>query len=201
MPDFSVGSYLAGDVCRFHDVASERHPDGKTYVVQPPSAEDEIRLRRFIRLQSQSEDGTLSGDALAELTTLVTGKDGEPVDLGHKLLGATYQEMVDDGVRPTHIDMLGGLVMTTYGMSAGSAQMVVTAAAGEARAAANRAERRAAAKKTPAKKAAARKRPSSLPKDGPNSSPASTAALAQSPASTRTRSTSAAKKAAARKAS
>lgn len=197
MPEFDVTSYLAGDACKFHGVASEKHPEGKTYVVPPPSAEDELRLRRLVKLQEQTPPGkdgrpsdpAASPEYVRELLALIVGPNGEPMDIEQKLLGPAYPQMVADGVSPTHIEMLSQLVMTAYGVSSGAAQLVVRRAEGEALAAANRATRRA-------KSNAPVKPRASSPKAGSKSKPASTAKSTRSTrtaASTRGSATSAAR--------
>jgi hypothetical protein len=182
MPEFNVGDYLSNDALILHGVAGVKHPNGKTYTIAAPSAEDELRMRRIVQIQN-AQAGDASKASLAdELRSLLT-TDGAELTVPQKLLGAAHDEMVADGVTPTHIDKLAQIVMTNFGVNEYSARMVVSAAQGEALARANRATRRAAAKSP------ARKRSASKPKAGTKSSPASgakstpaTAAAASTPA-------------------
>lgn len=192
MPEYNVGDFLAGDAIVFHGVAGEKHPDGKTYTVAAPCAEDELRLRRIVQIEDNDDDTV---DLSAELDALLT-VDGKRLTMPQKLLGPAFDEMTADGVTPTHIDRLASLVVTNYGVNEQAAQLTVAAAVGEAVARTqNRAERRAAAK------SAARKPRASAPKGGSNSSRASGATKAPTKAagSTPRRSTSAARKQPARK--
>jgi hypothetical protein len=187
MPEFNVKDYLSNDALTLHDVPSVKHPKGTSYTIPAPSADEELRMRRIVQIREQqaaAEEAAKADDAdeatkekvadvivesMQETAALLLGADGETFTFQEKMLGTAYAKMVEDGVKPSHIDRLASLVMTNYGMGEPMAGMIVEHAQGEALARANRATRRAVAKASP------RKRRASKPKAGLKSSPASTA--------------------------
>lgn len=141
-----------------------RFPNGKTYRVASPSATVGLWLVGLTDLGLRVNAGAdLTPDDLARLKL---DDEGEKT-LYQRVLGATYDEMVADGILWTALGKVGRDAYLCFAMSQEAAD-VALAAVGEAGARGNRATHRATAKKT----------------GGSKSRRASTAATASVPAPT-----------------
>lgn len=185
MPNVSARAYLSDDEYVIRDVPSEKHPDGKTYIVAAPNAADEMLMRQIVKLQDAlppDQKMRLSPEIHDLTARLCRDDEGKEVSFERKMLGPALDEMEVDEVKPRHIGKLAALVMTNYGKSEGMAYAVVAAAEGEALARENRATRRAEAKK-----------PANSPRKAGSKSPRASggASTRRAPATTRGRGTSA----------
>lgn len=180
MGHIDLATYLSDDTLVLDGVASAKYPDGKSYTIVSPSAEDGLRLQRVVQ-QSGPKLQDVSVDNAEILMALCRDAEGNEITLAEKLIGPkVHAEMVADGVSLTRISLIEEVLTLHYGIGPEVTTLVV-AAAGEAVARANRASRRAAAKKAPSRKRTARKTA------GSKSSPAAGGTPAQPRARTSTR--------------
>lgn len=130
MPSLDLSTYLADDALTLPGVVSEKHPRGKSYTIASPSAKTALRLQRVMQLRQASgpDAAPPAAEQIAELAELLTDDEGAPVDFHVKLMGATYQQMLDDGVSAENLGRITTLVVTYYGVGSAVAEALVKAA-------------------------------------------------------------------------
>lgn len=182
MADLDYGDFLAEDRHTLRRIPSEKYPgpEGKDYRVLSLSAKDALKLRR---MQSFGEGSDRDPSTLAKRLEATTDFIGDAESFEAKLLGATLEEMLEDGVSQSALEH----VVTTLTILATSGEEItrmVIEEQGKAVVRANRADKRAAAKAartgggrsttSPGRAASPRKKPAR--KAGSSSTPASGAA-------------------------
>lgn len=147
MPTLDLSDFLADDALTLTGIVSTKHPDGKSYTIVSPSAKMGLRLQRVMQTWSATGPTTPpNAEQITELLGLVTDDGGNPIDFHVKLMGDTYQQMVDDGVSAEGLDRITSLVVTYYGTGSAMAKALVEAASEGKTEAPNRAARRSGAK-------------------------------------------------------
>lgn len=120
-----------------------RFPNGKTYRVTSPSAKTGLWLTAMADLGLKVKAGA---DVTPEDVAQLHLDDEGEKSLYQRVLGATYDEMLADGLKWTVLQRIGQDAYLCFAMSPDAANAVL-AGQGEAVARANRAARRAATKK------------------------------------------------------
>jgi len=122
----------------FEDPA--RFPDGKTYRVASPSAKVGLWLTALAELGMKANTGA---DLAVEDIERIKLDDDDEKTLYQRVLGATYDEMLADGLKWTVLQRVGQDAYLCFAMSQDIANSALVGR-GEAVARANRATRRAA---------------------------------------------------------
>lgn len=108
-----LAGYLEDDGLELPGIPSRAHPDGKTYYVASPDAKTGLRLAAMAEAITAAERGGNVDQRTRDALEL--DDDGEK-DLYRKVLGDTYDEMVDDGVSWVRIQRLGQYLFLHFAM-------------------------------------------------------------------------------------
>lgn len=133
-------AFLEDDKLVLQGVVSDKFPDGKTYSVDSPSAATGLWLQTLLQVGAKARVGAPMTDTEREQLHL---DDEQEETLYKRVLAATYDEMIADGVSWTRLQKIGQYAFTYYAMNEASADVML----GEAPARPNRATRRTAKKK------------------------------------------------------
>lgn len=130
-------------------IKSDKHPEGKVYTIPYPDAETGLRLTALAEIGRKVEArrrGNLQEEITeAEASRLVMDDDDER-EFAVQVLGSTYAELIEDGVKWPIIQRLVQYAYVYFAMGADAASNAVREGlftGGKAFAPANRAERRA----------------------------------------------------------
>jgi hypothetical protein len=139
-----LGAYLDDDAIDTPPIPSRAHPEGKPYRIESPDAATGIRLTALVSLGVDLAVGAQLSQKDAERLRM---DDDQERDFLRDVLGATYDQMLEDGVSWVRIQRLGryALLYFTLGPEAAAEETRRATSAGEAQAP-NRQARRAAAK-------------------------------------------------------
>lgn len=141
-------SFLNDDGFDTPKIKSKKFPEGKVYHVSSPDAETGLRLEALANMAAVAAvGGPVSGERVNSLVM----NDGEERSFMQQVLGATYQEMLDDGVPWVTMQRLNQYAFAYFAVSPQAANKGVEQGifAGKAQGPeGNRAERRAKAKKS-----------------------------------------------------
>lgn len=155
-------------------VKSERHPDGHTYRVPPPSAKTGLWLSTIAELGTVAATG---GKLTASDVAALHLDDDEERTFYQRVLGPAYQEMLDDGVSWPALQAIGRHAFLTFSMSQESADLDMQAMLGKAR-------NREVPATPPARTPTARKTAGSASRKASGGTRARTRATASTPSST-----------------
>jgi hypothetical protein len=175
MPSLDLQTFLEDDQLVLQGVCSDKHPNGKAYTIASPSAKTVLHLKRVMQLWRERAEAEAANEAVTQaaqedpdaqvelvevpefgeddveaLTALTTDENGQPVDIVQRIMGPTYQQMIDDGVSGDRMTKISNVVMTYYGRNSQLARKLVEAA-GESAARPNRTTRRAAGQRAGSK--------------------------------------------------
>ncbi|GAA4600341.1 hypothetical protein GCM10023194_81410 [Planotetraspora phitsanulokensis] len=132
------------DLDEFFDPTLKLPVGGKTYVIQPPSAEVGLLCQRLMQASIAHESGQdVDGEGLNKLAQVVLDDDQER-DLYQRILGATFDELVADGVDWAKVQHVGTTALVWVAAGEDAAAKIWEDRSGEA-AAPNRATRRSTA--------------------------------------------------------
>jgi len=177
MATFDLTEYLEDDAVVLEGIRSERHPEGKAYRFESPSAKIGLWLQHLLEFgikvsligKAAAAGEDIDAAAIPDPGKLVLDDDEER-DLYRKVMGPTYDELLDDGVSHGRIQRVFQLLLMHWGANRDIGSQIA-AGLPEAPGPVNRAEKRARQRKA-----------------GSSSSRASTATPARSRARTSTRS-------------
>jgi len=145
-------SFLDDDALTIpHPIKSTKHPEGKVYSIPYPDAETGLRLTALAEIGRKVEQRR-RGDRNVKISAAEAGRlvmdDKDEREFAMQVLGETYQELIDDGVRWPIIQRLVQYAYVYFAMGANAAENAARDGlftGGKAFVPANRSERRAAA--------------------------------------------------------
>ena len=143
MSRLDLTGYLEDDSVEIPGITSTAYPDGKTYTFVSPDARTGLHLASLADLAVRARMGVDVGAQAAALDL----DDDQERELMRKVMGATLDELVDDGVSWVRIQRLNRYLFIHFAMGEDAARGLRLS--GEAPVPANRAARRAEKKSPP----------------------------------------------------
>lgn len=130
MPLRDLSAFFEDDALEYPNVPSAKHPAGKTYRVPSPDAATGLRLTALATVGMKSATGAQLNEKDSAALNL---DDEDEESLYRQVLGsATYQEMIDDGVKWTHLQRVAHDAFLTFTVSPEVADAALAVETGKA---------------------------------------------------------------------